>query len=325
MGGRSRLVPGERLQQRHPRLDARALRARGHRHHPPQRPQIHAGRAHLHRRRPGVHGAGDRPCVGHPAQRDPGRRATRSRRAPAGQGHRRDLSHVQRVRRRPAGDREACSRGRRAVRHGPGLGAAPPLLQPPARRCHERRRRRRRGEHPQAHQRHHPDLRPHGARSAREHGQAGRHGPAHPDHESPGAHVRQHRCGPTADGDAGRTPVERRSGAGGPGARAARSHPRGPVPGTGDAGAGRRGRVRPHASHHLHLRSRPHGVPAGEPAARRLPRGGGGRRPAQHRAQRHLRGQRSRPRRGGGGLPGHRGAVRGAACWPERRPSPGRS
>ena len=98
------------------------------------------------------------------------RRAARAGGAPRGEGALRDLAHVQRPRGRPRGHRRARARSGRALRHRPGLGPAPALLQPAAHRRDERGRRRRRGQHAQAHQRHHADLGAHGPRHARQRG-----------------------------------------------------------------------------------------------------------------------------------------------------------
>ena len=68
-GVRPLLVPRQRLHQRHPRPAAHAVRPRRHGDRAAQRPQVHARRAHLLRRHAAVHGAGDRPALGHPAQR----------------------------------------------------------------------------------------------------------------------------------------------------------------------------------------------------------------------------------------------------------------
>ena len=100
LGRGSHLVPRQRLEQRHPRPDAHALRTRRHGHHPPQRPQVDARRTHLHRRRARVHGTGDRPCLGDPAQRDRRAGATRAGRPPRRQGAGRHLADLQRPRRR---------------------------------------------------------------------------------------------------------------------------------------------------------------------------------------------------------------------------------
>ena len=135
-----------------------------HGHHPPQRPQVDARRTHLHRRRARVHGTGDRPRLGDPAQRDRRAGATRAGRPPRRQGAGGHLADLQRPRRRSRRHRPAGPRGRRAVRDRPGLGPAPALLQPASRGRHDRRRGRRRREHAQAHQRHHADVGADGAR-----------------------------------------------------------------------------------------------------------------------------------------------------------------
>ena len=159
------LVPGQRLHQRRPRPAAHARRARRDRHRAPQRPQVHACGAHLHRRHAALHGAGHRPAVGHPAAgARRGRAARRSSRlrtpralfvtSPTYNGLGADLPRHRRAR----------APRRRALRHRPGVGAAPALLPGAARGRHDRRRGRRGGQHAQAHQRHHPVGRAAGAR-----------------------------------------------------------------------------------------------------------------------------------------------------------------
>ena len=83
--------------------------------------------------------------------------------------------------------RRARAPCRPALRHRPGLGAAPALLPGAARRRHDRRRRRRRGQHAQAHQRHHPVVGAHGARRAGQPRAPRRHGP-------PDRRARARRC-----------------------------------------------------------------------------------------------------------------------------------
>ena len=278
--------------QRHARPHAHPVRARRHGHRAAQRPQVHAGRAHLHRRHAGLHGARHRPAVGHPAQRHARAGAGRPGGAPRGAGHLRHLADLQRPLRRPG-------RASPALAHAAGVPfvtdqAWGPHLRFCARaadRRHERRRRRRRGEHAQAHQRHHPDLGAHGARRARESRAPRRHGAPDPEHQPAGAHVRQHRRRAR-----GRWPrrahaaVARRRRAGRLGARArSTSCPACAAWVDEVLDARRRRRLRPHPPHRVRLRPGAQRLRARDGPARRLPHRRGGRRPAQRGAQRHLR------------------------------------
>ena len=204
------LVPGQRLQQRRARPAAHARRARRDRHRAPQRPQVHACGAHLHRLPAALHGAGHRSAVGHPAAGAHRRRARGPREGSGRARPLRHLAHLQRPRRRPAGHRGARAPRGRALRHRPGVGAAPALLPGAARRRHDRRRGRRGGQHAQAHQRPHPVGRAAGARRADEPRAPGRHGAHDAEHQPAGAHVRQHRRRAAADGRARRRAVAAR-------------------------------------------------------------------------------------------------------------------
>ena len=111
LGFRARLVPRERLHQRHPRADARLVLARRHRDRAAQRAQVHARRADLLGRDAAVHGAGDRSSLGHPARRTRRRRPRRPRPGAGRAGALRHIAHLQRPRRRPAGDRQRSPTG----------------------------------------------------------------------------------------------------------------------------------------------------------------------------------------------------------------------
>ena len=115
---------------------------------------------------------------------------------------------------------DAGARRRHPVRHRPGVGPAPALLRRTAGRRHDRRRGRSRGQHAQAHQRPDPVVGAPGARRARQPRAPRRHGPHDPEHQPAGAHVRQHRRRPAADGGARRRAVARRRRARDLGARA---------------------------------------------------------------------------------------------------------
>ncbi len=234
------------------------------------------------------------------------------------------------------GHRHAGARRRHPVRHRPGVGSAPALLQRTAGGRHDGRRGRGGGQHAQAHQRPHPVVGAPGARRARQSRAPGRHGPHDPEHQPAGAHLRQHRRRPAADGGARRRAVARRRRARVLGARAHHGAARSALSGRRGAGVRGRRRVRPHAAHHLRLRPRPERLSARDRAARRLPHRRGGRRPAQRRAQRHLRRQPRGPRAAGRRPARSRGAVRrrgrrgrrpppAPASSPARRRSPVRS
>ncbi len=255
LGRGPRLVPGQRLDQRHARAHPHPVRpGRNGRH--PRATRTSPCWPGSSSAAPGRRTSSPRSTTsGASRSTSRGRRAARAGGAPRGQGAPRDLAHLQRHRRRPRGDRRARARRRRALRRRPGLGPAPALLQPAARRRHERRRRRRRGQHAQAHQRHHAVLGAPGARHAPQPGQARGDGASHPEHEPPGPHVRLHRRRAPADGDAGRGALARRHRARRLGARRAQRHHRRALPGARDPATRRRGRVRPDAGDRLHRTS----------------------------------------------------------------------